>query len=274
MADKSGKKISLLGLPGLYQNWLIGALDPSSYREAHDPTKSDSLANFSTQSDHIAWLRKNETDDKSLECYDTVINIYVKPDNFVWYLYNFLEKTDGVGIMVDNMASDLFEKAPGTIAFDHMLKHFVISYGIDQTTARSIIENSLIEYFYFILVQDHSLFRVKTHRQMSKAINLEYEDFAKADRLLAKLGHLPILDRRHFLNEYDQLIARNKRYLAMKARFPRKIKDDNLDILETAYTGALIHRHTNHSLDWFNPELRRSNVTKYRDYIIEWHMAL
>ena len=45
-------KIKLLGLPGLYQNWIMSAIDPSSCVNV-------SLAsNFITHSTQVTWIKK------------------------------------------------------------------------------------------------------------------------------------------------------------------------------------------------------------------------
>jgi hypothetical protein len=77
-----------------------------------------------------------------------VINSYVLDENFVWYLYNFLEKTDGVGILIDNLTSDLFSKAQGTVAFDGLLKHLVDNYQLSSDQDPAYLNNAVIENFY------------------------------------------------------------------------------------------------------------------------------
>lgn len=257
--------ICVLGLPGLYQNWLIGALD------VHSRTEQHAQHNFVTFSSSVKWLKKNELDFSQELAYDHVINLYVKNKNFVWYLYNFLEKTDGVGIMVQNLHTDLFSKANGTVAFDGMLKHFVQAYGVSSHTPVDDIKNSLIEYFYFVLIQDQSAFRQRAHLIMPDAINIEYGDFSFEQKLLDLLSCLPNLHKQHFVDRYQQLQKRNSKYLNLKSRFPDNFVSRSLDHLTTAYIGALITTHTGDTLDWFNPEVRQKNIDKHAENIVKWH---
>ena len=172
--------------------------------------------------------------------------------------------------MVDNLTRDLFSKAPGTIAFDSMLKHFVDSYHIEQLTDISVIENSMIEYFYFLLIQEHSDFRQRAHIQYPQAINIEYADFSNMETLIHKLAHLEIFDLQHFIGEYARLQSRNIRYLNRKTQFASQVTRDQLDIITTAYAGALVHKNMHVDLDWYNQELRDKIIGQYFDDIKNW----
>lgn len=258
-------KVCVLGLPGLYQNWLIGALDPTSRRQQWQQN------NFISDSDKVHWIKKYDTDRYDIGCFDYVVNCYVKPDNFVWYLYNFLEKTDGVGIMVDSLAQDLLIKGPGTIAFDSLLRHFVDSYNIQRSTPTEIIENSLIEYFYFVLTQDQSTFRRRAHVILSQAINIEYEDFFCVDTLGHLLESVPTFDQAHFEEQHRVLQQRNSRYLTAKFLFPSHLITGSLDTLSLAYVGSMITKHTSIPLDWFDSRVREQMIDKYRYKILQWH---
>lgn len=260
-------KLCVIGLPGLYQNWLIGALDPTS--QCQDSQEN----NFISRSDKIDWIKKNDIDLHDVTRYDHVVNCYVKPKNFVWYLYNFLEKTDGVGIMIDSLAHDLFKKAPGTIAFDGLLHHFVESYDIQPTTSINVIENSLIEYFYFVLIEEQSLFRQKAHLNLQSAINIEYDDFFCVDTMSHLFEHLPMFDATHFDKQHRQLLQRNCRYLTMRLLFPWHLTNHRLDLLSWAYIGAIVTKMTDKSLDWYNPGIRQRIVDKYKYKILQWHNA-
>jgi len=245
----------ILGLPGLYQNWLLAALDQNS------KFKLDSENNFFCSQSKIKWVTKIQTEPIDLMLLNsTVVNTYVSNENFVWFLYNFLEKTDGVGIRVDNLIEDLYTKAPGTIAFDSMLKHWSDSYSIDQHPDQQYRINSIIEYFYFLLLDAQSDFKYQVRYTDTKFVNVEYSDFENKNLLKSKLSHLEIFDLDHFNRMYDLLYQRNSRYLTRKQNFVSKIKSNNkqFDILELAYVGMLFTGQD--PLDWFNVQLRNNMI--------------
>ena len=75
--------VALLGLPGLYQNWLLSALDVSAQ------VRMSGEHNFISHSGKINWFKKMGADlDQIPELIQTsmVINSYVLDENFVWYL--------------------------------------------------------------------------------------------------------------------------------------------------------------------------------------------
>ena len=257
--------VCILGMPGLYQNWLVSALDPAS------KCIESSNNNFLSKSKMLCWIDKSDANLKHiLQQYPIIINTYVKDENFVWYLYNFLEKTDGVGIKIDNLANDLFTKAPGTIAFSFMLDHFIDSCNITTETTIESINNSLVEYFYFLLLNKNSEFKIKSSRKESNAINLEFDTFSDCNILTNLLVQVPGFDAAHFQNMYNWLVARNHMYLHKKKRFKEKIVNhQNLDLLELAYVGYLVSNHTNTMLDWYNVDTRNSAVQTHRQLLLE-----
>lgn len=147
----------LLGLPGLYQNWMQAALDSTS------KVQFSVDSNFISYSKTVQLRQKLEINIQDFKNQDTpVINTYVAPENFAWYLYNFLEKTDAIGISVNSLHKDLFIKAPGTVAFDSMLTHFANSYNLDTKTDPAYFYNAAIEYFYFLLINQDAIFKTKS----------------------------------------------------------------------------------------------------------------
>lgn len=245
----------ILGLPGLYQNWLLATLDQTSNFEL------DSENNFLCNQSKISWVKKMETElaDPVLSN-STVVNTYVSNQNFVWFLYNFLEKTDGVGIRVDHLVEDLNTKALGTIAFDFMLKHWSDSYDIENHPDNQYRTNSAIEYFYFLLLDTQSIFKHQVGLTDPGFVNIEYADFENKKLLETKLSHLEIFDQDHFDRMYNLLYQRNIRYLDKRQSFVSKIQSNNknFDILEIAYIGMLLTDQDR--LDWFNTQLRENMI--------------
>jgi hypothetical protein len=249
-------KIILLGLPGLYQNWLLSALDDTSV------VNDSAECNFIAKSNRVEFRRKLECDIADFKNIGVpVVNLYVDPKNFVWYLYNFLEKTDAVGISVKHLINELFNKAQGTMAFDGMLKHFVSSYNINKDTELEYCQNAAVEYFYFTLNDDQSAFKIKTKAVDSDFINIEYSDFTNPAVLKQKLGHLPNFNINHFDRMYQRLLDRNAQYLFRSQNFSNTLdRDNSFDILELAYIGYLLTQDNNTVLDWFNPNVRKYNI--------------
>lgn len=246
--------INVIGMPGLYQNWTVSCLDLASKYIV------DSESNFLTQSDcvNLKFKMVDTTPADGLN-----VNLYVADKNFVWYLYNFLEKTDGVGIHVDNLVNDLFSKSPGTVAFDYMLKHFIDSYKITSDTSLDYCTNAIIEYFYFALNSNYQ-FKTIAKSTLSNAINIEYDDFSNANKLIKLLESVPNFSEPHFLKRYQSLVDRNERYLTKKINFVKKLNAKApLDILEMAYVGVLLEEITQAKLDWFNPTVRTTLLDKH-----------
>lgn len=239
--------MKLLGIPGLYQNWLMISLDTGC-----DYFQIENSINFEYGGKNIQFITfgdrpYNQTTDRK------IVNLYVKPENFVWYLYNFFEKTDYVGIQVKDLHEQLFTKATGTVAFDDMLKHFTRSYNITTKTDQRYIRNSLIEYFYFMFTRQNK-FKYLTGLTDKRFINIEYEDFSDLSILVNKLQHLPSFDLTYFEKMYKILQYTNKVYLDKKKNFANRINNTDLDILEIAYLGSQIGT----DLDWFNEEVRET----------------
>ena len=247
---------SIVGLPGLYQNWLLAVLDPESV------FKLDLENNFLCFSSRYKWIQKINVDFFTAQFSGTTVNTYVSDQNFVWFLYNFLEKTDGVGIHIDTLVTNLETKAAGTVAFDSMLKHFLESYNITLHSDLQYKNNAAIEYFYFLLLDKTSRLKTQSKFTDPKFVNIEYADFEDQDVLRKKLSHLEMFDTNHFNRMYDLLYKRNTRYLTSRRNFVNKIQSGNkeFDILETAYIGMLLTDHK--PLDWFNPELRKHEINK------------
>lgn len=262
----------LLGLPGLYQNWLLAALDSSAGIE------TSSKCNFEALSSRLQWIKFSghaiDIDSVSNSC-DYIINTYVKANNFVWYLYNFLEKTDGVNIFVNNLQYDIFSKAPGTHAFDSMLKHFIESYNISESSDKPTVYNSLIEYFYFLLADTDAGFKVACDRPSnhSKVINIEYTDFSNYEKLRDQLSTVQP-DHVYFKNLYQLLWDRNTDYLTRRDRFADKLMSrhalENYDILELAFIGCLIGGVENIRLDWYNTDVRTAMFNKHQDQLYNY----
>ena len=244
----------IVGLPGLYQNWLRAALDPES------EFSLDLAHNFLCKKSRYSWTKKIEVDFTTASFPGTTVNMYVNDQNFVWFLYNFLEKTDGVGISVDSMVDDLESKAPGTYAFDTMLRHFFKSYDLDQHRDHQYRKNAAIEYFYFLLLNKHAVLKTQCRYIDPSFVNIEYSEFENPDLLKSKFLNLEHFDVAHFDRMYQLLAHRNKRYLSLRKRFIDKILSNsrNFDILETAYIGTLLTNHNR--LDWFNNELREQEI--------------
>jgi hypothetical protein len=255
--------IYIIGLPGLYQNWLMSALDRgSSY-------KMPNSTNFNYRGTNIQWIFKLK-DTVKFHTNDIVFNTYVERKNFVWYLYNFLEKTGEINVRIDNLFADLLVKAPGTVAFDGMLSHFVDSFNISNDCTQEQITNSLIEYFYFTLVDDND-FKKQALYTNPMYINIEYNDFGNIDSLLSKVKQYKDLDLAHFTKMYKILEETNYAYLNRQKLFLDKINSDNVtfDILETAYIGALLFWYNNEKLDWFNSSIRSDTLVNSKNLIID-----
>jgi hypothetical protein len=252
--------ISLLGLPGLYQNWIISVLD------ANSASRVDGNNNFITNSNHVNWIKKLDLDYNQIELIDQpAINCYVNDKNFVWYLYNFLEKTDGVEIQVDSLIHDLFTKAKGTEAFDGLLDHLIIFYNLDTQTDSEYQQNAAIEYFYFVLLEKESKFKTLAAYQNLNFVNIEYQDFNSYTVMNNHLRQITGFDPTRFEYLYQQLRDRNNKYLSRQQKFLSKLdnQDINFDILEWAYIGVLVYWQDGTTLDWFNPGVRQ-NVINHR----------
>jgi hypothetical protein len=257
--------IVLLGLPGLYQNWVLYALDPCA------ETIQNNNYNFTTTYSSVKWYRKMETDLSNISILlekNIIINCYVKDENFVWYLYNFLEKTDGVGLSINNLINDLISKAHGTMAFESLLKHLIESYKITENHSESYKNNAAIENFYLLLINDEAEFKIKSGFTHPDCVNLEYRDFENVYILLDKLKHVPNFNKQHFIDSYQLLVSRNQKYITKQKKFINTINNckNEFDLLETAYLGYLQWKLQEKRLDWFNPEIRQLfTISNWKD---------
>lgn len=252
----------LLGLPGLYQNWLLAALDPGA------ATTNSGGFNVLTNGSKYTWYRKLELDLPNFipqHGDSVVVNTFVEDQNFVWYLYNFLEKTDDVGIYVDNLINDLFTKAPGTIAFDSLLKHMIDNFQLTPEQDFSHKFNSAVENFYLTLINQSSEFKTKAAYQDPGIINIEFRDFEDGGALINQLKHLPGFDCNYFEKKYHELSARNEKYIKKQEQFLSKLEshDPVFDVLETAYIGWLLWSLNPVQLDWFNTSVRETSMKKH-----------
>lgn len=250
-------EITMLGLPGLYQNWLLSALDVSAV------SMPDKDHNFITSVHSSTWIKKMDLDLATLYKLPQstqIINCYVSDQNFVWYLYNFLEKTDGVGISVSSLVQDLFTLAPGTVAFDGLLKHLIKEYKLTPTHNYTYKLNAVIENFYLLLIDQTSRFKQQTQFKSNTLINLEFRDFENCDVLVSKLQQIPGFNIVHFKNRYEQLVLRNVNYFNRPKIFLSKLNsyDNQFDALETAYLGWLLWNICPEKQDWFNPLVRET----------------
>jgi len=252
---------TVLGLPGLYQNWLAVVIDPTSKFIFQGSN------NFIALDYQVNWIKKMTIDfDHDNFHAHNVINCYVRNENFVWYLYNFLEKTDGVGICVDSLTTDLFNKAPGTVAFDQLLQHLIDTYNLHTWTDSVYHHNACIEYFYFLLLENTSKFKKLTAYHDDKFLNIEYNDFNSSQTLIECLQHLPTFDLSRFDTMYELLYNRNNRYLTRQQQFLLKLNSETVDfdILEWAYIGVLLYWQDGIILDWFNVDVRQNILKNHR----------
>lgn len=255
-------KIILLGVPGLYQNWLRAAVDPAStYTLSYDH-------NFLSTSNSVTLISKLTTNIDSIN--GTVINTTVSDRNFVWFLYNYFEKTSGIGVKINNLIAELTTKAYLSVPYTEMLDHINSSYKITSSSTPDYIYNSFIEYFYFNLIKP-SIFRQKLSDSRNGFIDVEYDDFSNQDRLIEKFSMLPKFNADHFIRHHKLLVERNEPYLNKKAAFLVKIKEraNNFNILELSYIGALLYWNDKIELDWFNREFRMQALSDRHNDIYE-----
>lgn len=257
----------ILGLPGMYQNWLSAALDPESRFEQQG-------ANFLTYHSRVPWQAKIET--HTPPAADCVINMCVGYHNLVWYLHNYLEKTDAIGIRTNYLVEDLQDRGADTKAFGPMLAHWYQSYNLANNLDHQHCANSLVEYFYYWLVQKHHWQSMLCSRD-STAVNLEFMAFNSLDRLRQVLDPV-ISDAAWFDYMYMLLQSGNSRYLEQSEKFYTKLRLvqnlDNLTILEQSYLGSLLHSCMDMGdtvLDWYNPEVRNRLWRRYQTDLVDLH---
>jgi len=257
----------ILGLPGMYQNWLSAALDPDSEFQQQG-------ANFLTFHSAVPWQAKIET--HALPGADCIINMCVGYHNLVWYLHNYLEKTDGIHIRTDYLVEDLQAHGGETKAFGPMLEHWYQSYNIKTNPDIEHRKNSLIEYFYYWLTQKHHWQHMLCSRS-SDGINLEYAAFNSLVSLHQRL-HTVISDVDWFDQMYDRLRSANSKYLHQSEKFCTKLglidNINRLTILEQSYIGSLLHSCIDMGdtvLDWFNPNVRNRLWERYHATLVDIH---
>ena len=252
----------LLGLPGLYQNWLMTVLDPEAAYYCNG-------SNFKYDSDDIKWLSKNYEYQSNPDFIrsmsdSTIINLYVDEKNFIWYLQNFIGKTDEIFLDLDNLLDELESKAPGTKAFDNFYHHFIDTYEIKSDTALDIKIDSLIEYLYLSLVlPDNRLKQISMLKfDLPNITNIEYEDFNDIHKLRSKLSLVSNLDLSSFDDKHQQLQDKNHLYLnqrkILSEAIIRNTDITSFNILDQAKIGYFIGMISKQSrLDWFNPLQRQ-----------------
>ena len=257
----------ILGLPGMYQNWLSAALDPDSRFEQQG-------ANFLTFHSAVPWQAKIET--TAVPDADCIINMCVGYHNLVWYLHNYLEKTDDIHIRTDCLVEDLQSHGGDTKAFGPMLDHWYQSYNIQTNPNPEYQKNSLIEYFYYWLVQKHHWQQMLCARS-SNHVNLEYAAFNSLGRLRSVLAGV-IPDQSWFDQMYQRLRFANSQYMDQSEKFCTKLglidNINRLTILEQSYIGSLVHSCIDMGdtvLDWYNPDVRQRLWRRYHATLVDMH---
>jgi len=245
----------LIGLPGLYQNWLMAAADPTSSIQTHGDY------NFFCSQSRFTWVIKNIYTEYPNADNQTVINMYVKQENIPWYLYNMFEKTYDIRVMVDNLVNDLLDKGEQFSVFnqfrDSLLK-------LDYSNVNEVIGL----FYYYFSTQDHIFYKMLPYKQ-DNYINIEYDDFSDPAKLIDLLTDVPNFDVAHFSNMYEKLVATNSRYLNRKKNFvDRLLAHSELDIIETAYLGTVAKKLIGKNLDWQDPIVRR-NIMKIKQKEIQ-----
>jgi len=249
--------IVLLGLPGLYQNWLMSAVDPNSKVQLHGKQ------NFFCSQSRVKWVIKTGLADYPVASDDlTVINLIVNENNFPWYMYNLYEKTYDIKIMIATFAKDIIEKGDKFSIFNDIKNDLL--YQFDD-----LHDDNLIEYFYKLFRSNNHYLHTATREYRDNYINIEFDDFAQPDLLANKLRCVPGFDLTHFSSLYKLLVDRNSKYLNKKKDFHSRLANLCLDydIIETAYIGKLASVIFNKELDWSNPIVRQT-VLKHKHHEI------
>jgi len=253
--------VTLLGLPGLYQNWLRAALDPDSVVHLHGEQ------NFLCNQSQVAWLQKIGLEQYPVaDEHNIVVNVYVNNDNFVWYLYNFFEKTFDINIQVSHLIDDLLGKGDSW----YLYREFKNGYLQYLQSTSGEFKNSIdidILFFYRVIQygEDFVMLTKFTNTPVDGYINIEYNDFSDVDLLVEKLNTIPFFNEEHFRRLYESLYSRNKIYLNRKETLLNKLKNNqfNFDILETAYIGAVFSQMNKKEVSWHNPKVRQA-VLKHK----------
>lgn len=240
--------IVLLGLPGLYQNWLMAAVDPSSKVQLHGEQ------NFFCSQSQVKWVIKPGLSNYPVASDElTVLNLVVNENNFPWYMYNLYEKTYDIKIMIDTFATDIVEKGDKFSIFNDTKNDLLYHYGHPNN-------DNLIEYFYNLFQTNNHYLHTATRESRTNYINIEFDHFTQPDLLSNKLSRVSGFDLTHFSSAYKLLVDRNSRYLNKKKDFHSRLANLCLDydIIETAYIGKLASVVFNKKLDWGNPTVRQT----------------
>lgn len=240
--------IVLLGLPGLYQNWLMAAVDPNSKVQLHGEQ------NFFCSQSQVKWVIKPGLADYPVASNDlTVLNLVVSENNFPWYMYNLYEKTYDIKIMIDTFAEDIIKKGDKFSIFNDTKKDLLYQFD-------NINNDNLIEYFYKLFKSNNHYLHTATQETRNNYINIEFDDFTQPDLLCNKLSAVPGFDSTHFYSLYKLLVDRNSRYLNKKKDFHLRLASlcPDYDIIETAYIGKLASIIFNKELAWGDPVIRKT----------------
>jgi len=245
--------IILLGLPGLYQNWLMAAVDPTSKVQLHGDQ------NFFCSHSRVKWVIKPGLVDYPVASKDlTVINLMVNQNNFPWYMYNLYEKTYDIKIMINNFAEDIINKGDQFSIFEDTKNDLLNSYS-------KVTNDTVMHYFYRLFSTGDHYLHTATQESRDNYINIEFEDFNHPDVLIDKLRVIEGFDIDHFNSMYTTLVARNSKYLDLRKNFLNRLAQNNstFDIIETAYIGKLASLLLKQDLDWSKPAVRNS-ILKYK----------
>lgn len=254
-------KILLIGIPGLYQNWLRKILDPTA-------TIATLQSNFivELQNPNIAWDGKFNLLSNQPDFYEThqdtfIVNSVVNPENFPWYLHNFYGKTDEIFINLDKFEDDFFTKARDTQAFGNFFSEVSNQYNINETSSKEDIKNALIEAIYLTLVQTHPFRNLLAMRcPNTNSINIEYGDFGSLTKLRTALKNVPGIDLSPLSDLYAKLKQMNDAYINSKKYMLTKLasttKLDDFNVIQQAIIGYAIHGITGKELDWYNTQVR------------------
>lgn len=245
------KNIVLLGLPGLYQNWLMAAVDPHSKLQLHG------TQNFFCAKSVVKWVIKIQIEDYPEADEDLIVlNLAVHEKNMPWYLYNLFEKTYDINVRIDSFVEDIIDKGTKFSIFN------LFRDKILQIDYRD--QNEIIYFFYKFFVDKDSFLYKYCPVKNNKYINIEYDDFGDPALLQQKLSSIPNFSEDHFNKLYESLAARNQRYLNRKQDFLEKLeKNTQLDVIELGYVGSLVAKLYNKDINWKDEKIR-NQVLKHR----------
>lgn len=261
-------KILLIGIPGLYQNWLRKILDPTA-------TIATLHTNFivELQDPNITWDGKFNLLSTQPDFYEKnqdifIVNSVVNPENFPWYLHNFYGKTDEIFLDMDNLQEDFFTKAKDTLAFGNFFSEVSTQYNITEASHPEDITNALIEAIYLTLVQTHPFRNLLAMRCPNvNSINIEYGDFNSLTKLRSTLKNVPGIDLTTLSDLYAQLKKMNDPYLNSKKYLIAKLASttnlNDFNVIQQAIIGYAIHGITGRELDWYNTQVRHELFAEF-----------